>query len=96
MPVLGLSQLSRRPEKRRNHRPVISDLRIRRKQQLAWADTIMLLCRDDYYNTSDTHTKNTAEVVIARAPLGNTAMVRLVGSTSDNGYHFSNAQPLGD
>lgn len=64
VPVIALSQLSRAPEQRVDHRPMLSDLRESGSIEQD-ADIVMFLYRDDYYN-EDTDKKNIAEVIIAK------------------------------
>ena len=64
VPVVALSQLSRAPEMRQDHRPILSDLRESGSQEQD-SDLVVFLYRDEYYN-SDTDKKNIAEVIISK------------------------------
>ena len=75
VPVLTLSQLSRAPEQRADHRPILSDLRESGAIEQD-ADIVMFLYRDDYYNP-DTEKKNIAEAIIAKHRNGSTGTVEL-------------------
>ncbi|MFZ5987986.1 MAG: replicative DNA helicase [Bacillota bacterium] len=75
VPVLTLSQLSRAPELRADHRPILSDLRESGAIEQD-ADIVMFLYRDDYYNP-DTDKKNIAEAIIAKHRNGSTGTVEL-------------------
>lgn len=75
VPVLTLSQLSRAPELRADHRPILSDLRESGAIEQD-ADIVMFLYRDDYYNP-ETEKKNIAEAIIAKHRNGSTGTVEL-------------------
>ncbi len=75
VPVVTMSQLSRGPESRNDHRPMLSDLRESGAIEQD-ADIVMFLYRDDYYN-AETEKKNIAEVIIAKHRNGSTGTVEL-------------------
>ena len=76
VPVIALSQLSRAPEQRPDHRPMLSDLRESGAIEQD-ADIVMFLYRDDYYN-EESDKKNIAEVIIAKHRAGSTGTVELL------------------
>ncbi len=75
VPVITLSQLSRAPETRSDHRPILSDLRESGAIEQD-ADIVMFLYRDDYYNP-ESEKKNIAEVILAKHRNGATGVVEL-------------------
>lgn len=74
-PVLALAQLSRAPELRADHRPILSDLRESGAIEQD-ADIVLLLYRDDYYN-ENSERPNTADLIIAKHRNGPTGVVGL-------------------
>lgn len=76
VPVVTLSQLSRAPEQRTDHRPMLSDLRESGAIEQD-ADIVMFLYRDDKYNP-DTELKNVAECIISKFRSGETGTIQMV------------------
>jgi replicative DNA helicase len=74
-PVIVLSQLSRAPEQRADHRPVLSDLRESGSIEQD-ADIVMFLYRDEYYN-SETDKPNICEINIAKHRSGPTGTIEV-------------------
>jgi replicative DNA helicase len=75
-PVLVLSQLSRAPEQRTDHRPILSDLRESGAIEQD-ADMVIFLYRDEYYNPEDTEKPGICEVIISKHRSGPTGVVDL-------------------
>ena len=75
-PVIVLSQLSRAPEMRQDHRPILSDLRESGSIEQD-ADIVIFLYRDDYYNPDSEDKHGICEVILAKHRSGPTGKVEL-------------------
>jgi replicative DNA helicase len=77
VPIVVLSQLSRAPESRSDHRPQLSDLRESGALEQD-ADLVILIYRDDAYNREPNNPEaGTAELILAKQRNGPTGVERL-------------------
>jgi replicative DNA helicase len=92
MPVLLLSQLSRDPDKRGNHRPQLSDLRDSGAIEQD-ADVVIFLHREEKYAPT-TDNRGMAEAILAKQRNGPIGTVKLM--FHDHFVRFDNVTPLAD
>lgn len=89
IPILCLSQLSRKVEERQGHRPMMSDLRESGSIEQD-SDIVMFLLRREYYDTNDK--PGTAELIVAKNRHGGIGSVYL--SFRKEIARFENLAPL--
>src|SRR6187455_2604547 len=93
VPIVVLSQLSRAPESRSDHRPQLSDLRESGALEQD-ADVVILIYRDDVYNRDPNNPDaGTAELILAKQRNGPTGIVRLAFLREQT--RFANLAPGG-
>jgi len=75
-PVIALSQLSRAPEQRSDHKPILSDLRESGAIEQD-ADVVMFLYREAYYD-EESEQQNMAEIIVSKHRHGETGTIEMV------------------
>ena len=73
--IIVTSQLSRKPEERNNKRPVITDFTNTTSSILNYADKILFLYRDSYYNKENK--SNMTEIIIGKNKNGKIGTTKL-------------------
>jgi replicative DNA helicase len=90
VPVIVISQLSRAPEARSDHRPLLSDLRESGALEQD-ADVVVMLFRPDQYPDVKPEDENIAELNVAKQRNGPTGLVRLAFLKQET--RFGNLEP---
>lgn len=76
LPVIVLSQVSRRPEFSKNHRPRLGDLA--EGDVASYADVVLFIYRDYFYHRSeDNPDREIAEIIVEKNKNGPTGLVKL-------------------
>ena len=96
VPVVALSQLSRAPEQRADHRPQLSDLRESGSIEQD-ADLVMFLYRPEYYDATDrdgNSLQGKAELIVSKQRNGPTGIVPLYFHSAYTRFDNVEAEPV--
>jgi replicative DNA helicase len=85
LPLVAVSQLSRAVEARKDHRPILSDLRESGSIEQD-ADVVMFIYREEIYDP-ETELKNIADIIVAKHRNGPTGKVPLFFKTELAQFH---------
>jgi replicative DNA helicase len=85
VPVVAVSQLSRAVEARKDHKPILSDLRESGSIEQD-ADVVMFIYREELYD-EETERKNIADVILAKHRNGPTGKIPLFFKTELAQFH---------
>lgn len=77
VPVIALSQLNREPDKRKDHKPELSDLRESGSLEQD-ADNVIFVFRPGYYQPDEPDLARVAELIVAKQRNGPTGTVKTV------------------
>ena len=75
VPIIAASQLSRAPDQREDHRPMLADLRESGSIEQD-ADIVMFIYRDEVYNP-ETDKRNVAEIIVSKNRAGSIGTIEL-------------------
>ncbi len=93
VPIIALSQLSRKVEERSDKRPMLSDLRESGAIEQD-ADIVMFIYREEYYDKENPDFKNKAQVIVAKQRNGPTGNFELLFQGSTTKFKNRTKQPI--
>ena len=93
VPIIALSQLSRKVEERSDKRPMLSDLRESGAIEQD-ADIVMFIYREEYYDKENPELKNKAQVIVAKQRNGPTGSFELLFHGSSTAFKNKHKQAV--